>query len=107
MRNVTQQIASMLYARSAGAVSNSTVINEGGTGKLYLHGNLIAEWDGSKLRLLDAGWQSNTTKERLNGILEVFGFGERVVQRNFEWHVMLGDNLTSWEGEIILEVSRG
>ena len=32
-----------------------------------------------------AGWETNTTKSRLNAILDEFASGSRVIQRNFEW----------------------
>jgi hypothetical protein len=38
--------------------------------------------------LFDGGWQTNTTKSRLNAILSEFGMsGECVYQKNFNWFV--------------------
>jgi hypothetical protein len=61
---------------------------------VFLHGNLIAEVGEGFIKLHDGGWQSNTTKSRLNAILSAHGFGgESVFQKNFEWFVRL------WNGE--------
>ena len=61
---------------------------------VFLHGNLIAEVGEGLIKLHDGGWQSNTTKSRLNAILSAHGFGgENVFQKNFEWFVRL------WNGE--------
>ena len=53
-----------------------------------LHGNKIAEVGDNFIRLFDGGWQTNTTKSRLNAILEAHGDdGDRVFQKNFDWFV--------------------
>jgi hypothetical protein len=49
-------------------------------------------------RLFDGGWQSNTTKSRLNAILQVHGIrGEGVFQKNWKWfvHKFIGQAGTS------------
>jgi len=57
---------------------------------VYLHGNKIAEVGDNYIRLFDGGWQSNTTKSRLNAILTEHGIaGEGVFQKNYEWFVRL------------------
>ena len=56
--------------------------------KVYLHGNHIADVGDDYIRLFDGGWQSNTTKSRLNAILSEHGIkGECVIQKNFNWFV--------------------
>ena len=55
---------------------------------VYLHGNKIAEVGDNFIKLFDGGYQSNTTKSRLNAILSAFGMdGERVFAKNFDWFV--------------------
>ena len=49
---------------------------------LYLHGNMLAEYINNELWINDGGWQSNTTKERLNGLS-----GVHVVQRDYDWYL--------------------
>ena len=57
---------------------------------VFLHGNLIAEIGEGFIKLHDGGWQSNTTKSRLNAILSAHGIGgEGVFQKNFEWFIRL------------------
>ena len=57
---------------------------------VYLHGNLIAMVDDKGIKLYDGGWQSNTTKSRLNAILDEHGIpGEGVFQKNFNWFIRL------------------
>ena len=55
-----------------------------------LHGNKIAEVDDNGIKLFDGGWQSNTTKSRLNAILSEHGIaGEGVFQKDFQWFISL------------------
>lgn len=57
---------------------------------LSLHGNRIAMRKGKEISISNAGWQSNTTKERLNGIP-----GVRIHQKNYQWFL----NNEAWDGE--------
>ena len=58
-----------------------------------LHGNEIAEFDVSLagvkecrgLRITDAGWQTATTKSRLNALLDCFYGGVRLCQVKGQW----------------------
>lgn len=68
---------------------NTAVIHDGNNvATVLLHGNKIAEVGDDFVTLFDGGWQSNTTKSRLNAILQAHGIeGECVFQRNFKWFV--------------------
>ena len=56
---------------------------------VYLHGNLIAAFNHreSNLYIRSAGWQSNTTKERLNGLLNYFGYNLGIYQKDWNWYI--------------------
>ena len=56
---------------------------------VYLHGNHIAtyNYDKKELSLYDGGWQSNTTKSRLNALCNELATGFSVFQKNWEWFV--------------------
>ena len=75
---------------------NTSVIFEDGISSVYLHGNLIAEVDDDSIKLYDGGYQSNTTKSRLNALLSEFGYTcgtkrEYVFQKQFEWFISMFD----------------
>ena len=77
---------------------NTTVTHEDGVAIITLHGNKIAEVGDNFVTLFDGGWQSATTKSRLNAILQANGIkGECVFQRNFKWfvHKFVGNAGTS------------
>ena len=56
---------------------------------VYLHGNHIATVGPNFLTIFDGGWQSVTTKSRLNALINEFcdAFTCGVSQKNFTWFV--------------------
>ena len=70
--------------------SNTTVVQNDRDMDVFLHGNHIATLDkiSMDLRIFDGGWQSNTTKSRLNALLDEFGGGDRVIQKDFTWYLV-------------------
>ena len=54
---------------------------------IKLHGNHIGTVTNDTLLLFDGGWQSNTTKSRLNALCYEFATGFSVFQKNWEWFV--------------------
>jgi len=64
------------------------VINIGDVSFVYLHDNHIASVGNDWVEIFDGGYQTATTKSRLNAILKTHAIkGECVVQRNFKWFV--------------------
>ncbi len=54
--------------------------------RVYLHNNLIAEIGPTYVQLFDGGWQTPTTKSRLNAILAAHGAdGEYIFQKKGQW----------------------
>ena len=69
---------------------NTTVVQHRNEMDVFLHGNHIATLCkiSMDLRIFDGGWQSNTTKSRLNALLDEFGGGDRVIQKDFVWYLV-------------------
>ena len=57
--------------------------------EVRLHGNLIAWYDHNdqRLALSSAGWQTNTTKSRLNALLDEFVPSMRIFQNDWTWYI--------------------
>ena len=89
MRKIETQMNSANPSRRDWQSGNTRVeITEDNTAIVYLHCNKIAEVDETNVRLFDGGWQSVTTKSRLNAICYEFlspFFG--VFQKNWNWFV--------------------
>ena len=94
MRKVEQQMNEAILNRKDFFKGNTSVENyiNNITGAkeaiVKLHGNHIATV-GETLQICDAGWQTVTTKSRLNALLNEFAEGCYVFQKNFDW--FLGD----------------
>ena len=55
---------------------------------VFLHDNLIAEITDTDMMIFDGGYQSTTTKSRLNALCSEFCItGEGVFQKDFAWYV--------------------
>ena len=68
---------------------NTTVVQHRNDMEVFLHGNHIATLNkiSMNLRLFDGGWQSNTTKSRLNALLDEFVPSMGVFQKDYVWYV--------------------
>ena len=93
MRKVEQQMNEAILNRKDFFKGNTSVenyITETGVREaiVKLHGNHIATV-GDRLQICDAGWQTVTTKSRLNALLNEFAEGCYLFQKNFDW--FLGD----------------
>ena len=70
---------------------NTTVVQHRNEMEVFLHGNHIATLCkiSMDLRLFDGGgYQTVTTKSRLNALLDEFGGGDRVIQKDFAWYLV-------------------
>ena len=86
MRQETQKIMSaFLKGEKASAQRTHT---DGRS--VWLHGNLIAERGATKTWFTLAGWPTVTTRDRVNGLLELIGSDYRVCQRNLRQYLIKG-----------------
>ena len=89
MRKVEEQMNQAIRYRRNWAGSNTMVRVYKEVIEVFLHGNHIASVDTAtnNLTLFDGGWQSNTTKSRLNALCDEFAYGCGVFQKNWTWFV--------------------
>ena len=89
MRKVEATMNSMIRNGIAWSDGNTcTTYDQKGNCLVYLHGNHIATVGDSFMAIFDGGYQSTTTKSRLNALCDAFCVdGERVFQKNFAWYV--------------------
>lgn len=76
MRKITRNAAAALREGRTFKEKNTEVFKErDGTFALSLHGNIVAavKHDTRALALSLCGWNTPTTRERLNGVLSTFG----------------------------------
>ena len=89
MRKIESQMNAAIQQNRNWSSSNTQVVTQqDGVSFVYLHGNKIAEIDDDSMTIYDGGYQSNTTKSRLNALCTEFCVdGECVYQKNFQWYV--------------------
>lgn len=90
MRKVTREAVSAFINGRAFKSGNTQVTVDGPKTTMRLHGNAIATICDGRLVISDGGWQTATTKERLNGLP-----GVSVHQKDYQWYL----NGKQWDGE--------
>ena len=106
MRKIEQQMNNAISNNLNWQSGNTAVTFDPETNesKVYLHGNHIATVGEDFVQIFDGGWQSNTTKSRLNAILQEHGInGECVIQKNFNWFIHKFIGQTSITGPVYNE----
>ena len=92
MRKIEQQMNNAISNNLNWQSDNTAVTYDADTdtSTVYLHGNKIAEVGDFGVRLWDGGYQSKTTKSRINAILSEHAIaGEGVFQKDYQWFICL------------------
>lgn len=95
MRKITHEAIQALYNQEKFKKDNTSVEVHENVTVLKLHGNTIAllyNDPNNTLSVTNAGWFSNTTKERLNGLPNV-----SISQKKGIWYL----NGEKWDGKLI------
>jgi len=90
MRKIEKQMCDAVQSNINWQSANTAVTfdAESGISTVYLHGNKIAEVSDNDMTIFDGGYQSVTTKSRLNALCTEFCVdGEGVFQKDFAWYV--------------------
>ena len=108
MRKLERQMNFAISNKSDWSGSNTQVTYNNSTNcsSIHLHGHLIATFDHNlrAVKLDSCGYETVTTKSRLNAILEEVKYGCKVFQKNFNWFVKYNDQVASfWDGMILLD----
>lgn len=89
MRKITSTVVEAFLNHRSIKIDNTHT--DGTT--LYLHGNPIAKHTPDGLQITNAGWSTNTTKERLNALPGVL-----IKQKAGTWYL----NGNEWDGKPVL-----
>ena len=90
MRKIEQQMIKAISNNTNWSNANTRVESPlGGISRVYLHNNLIAEVGDDYVKIFDGGWQTNTTKSRLNAIISEFcdALTDGVFQKDYAWFI--------------------
>lgn len=96
MRKITQNAATAFKERRAYSNANTSVLRRGDETTLVLHGNAIASQIGNLLIITNCGWNTPTTKDRLNAILPN---GYYIYQKKYQWILSTPQGEKEWDGK--------
>ena len=106
MRLIEKQMNFALSNKANWSKSNTQVVYNESTNcsSVYLHGHQIATLDHNNqaVKLSSCGYQTVTTKSRLNAILDEVKYGAKVYQKQWEWFVSFRQSKTSFFDGIVL-----
>tara|TARA_B100000214_G_C23811664_1_gene555276 strand:+ start:443 stop:790 length:348 start_codon:yes stop_codon:yes gene_type:complete len=111
MRKLEKQMNFALSNKSNWRGSNTVVEYNDSTNcsSVYLHGHQIATLDHNTnaLKISSCGYETVTTKSRLNAILDETNYGCRVFQKNWNWFVSKYNQTVDFvDGMIILNTTQ-
>jgi hypothetical protein len=89
MRKIERQMQSAIRNRQNWSKANTSVeVDTVGDTTVRLHGNRIATiYNNGDIQLSSCGWETVTTKSRLNAILDTFLSGIGIYQKDFVWYI--------------------
>ena len=91
MRKIEAQMIAAINNNKDWQSANTSVHfnEENEVSVVRLHGNKIAEVGDDFVQIFDGGWQTNTTKSRLNVIINEFcnAVTDGVFQKDFQWYI--------------------
>jgi len=106
MRKLEKQMNFALSNKGNWAGSNTTVSynDSSNCSSVYLHGHQIATLDHNTnaIKLSSCGYETVTTKSRLNAILEEVKYGCKVFQKNWNWFVSYNGQTQDFNDGMIL-----
>ena len=110
MRKIERQMNTAISNKVDWSSSNTRVEynNNSNCSSVYLHGHQIATFSHElkAVKLSSCGWQTVTTKSRLNAILDEVKYGCRVFQKNFDWFVSYNEDVKDFfDGMILVDAN--
>jgi hypothetical protein len=100
MRVIESKMLNAIKSRKSMRCDNTEVVTFGDVSEVYLHGNKVAEISPNYVYVQDCGWQTVTTKSRINAILRSYNLGN-VSAKKFQWFV----NGAKWHGSFLGELN--
>jgi len=89
MRQITKKMVSVFLQQDEVAIKSGDdqVTCVDGEKALHLHGHVIALQKKGKVEISNRGYETNVTKDRLNGVLELMGKSKyKIYRKNFVWY---------------------
>ncbi len=98
MRKIEIQLQTAITNGREFRSANTTVDNTDHGQIVRLHGNKIAQIDNGWLTITSAGWETTTTKSRLNAVLDVLVPGARIFAKAHTWFISYNGKTAEFSG---------
>ena len=106
MRKIEREMNFAVSNKANWTKSNTQVCYNDNTNcsSIYLHGHQIATVDHNTnaVKLSSCGYETNTTKSRLNALLSEVKYGAKVYQKNWNWFVSFNNQTRDFFDNMIL-----
>ena len=106
MRQIERDMISAIKLGKCWRKDNTEVYtNDNNASLVYLHGNHIATVTDNNVRVFDGGWRTNTTKSRLNVIINEFcdALTDGVFQKNYQWFIKDNNEVVEFESGYVFK----
>ena len=100
MRQIERDMLSAIKLGKCWRKANTEVYtNDNNASLVYLHGNHIATVTDVFVTVFDGGWRTNTTKSRLNVIINEFcdALTDGVFQKDYQWFIKDNNEVVEFE----------
>ena len=98
MRKIETQLQTAICNGREFKSANTTVDNTDHGQIVRLHGNKIAQIENGCLTITSAGWETTTTKSRLNAILDLLVPGARIFSKSYTWFISYNGQTSEFSG---------
>jgi len=110
MRKIERQMNFAISNKGNWSQSNTRVEynDSSNCSSVYLHGHQIATLchETKAVKLSSCGYETRTTKSRLNAILDEVKYGAKVFQKNFDWFVSYNEDVKDFfDGMILIDAN--
>jgi len=83
-------------------LTSTTIVHEGETIKIIYHSTVVVEISKKNIILNTGGWNTSTTKRRMNQASKHFSLGFNVYQKNFKWFCFYQQKTFSFNGNKLI-----
>lgn len=81
----------------------TTISQDNGSTVVTYHRTQVVSFGDKLINLSSGGYQTVTTKRRMNEASKTFGLGFQVYQRNYDWFVLYGGKVYPFYGRMTLD----
>ena len=79
----------------------TSVYWENGYHNVRYHNTVVVKWNVDRIILNTGGWETVTTKLRMNQASNQYGLGYQVYQKDYDWFVSYNGQVVPFDGDML------